>query len=98
MPARSPDLCLHTSSDWTGSHQALYLPWLREHAVSMVNEARPAPIVVPARGDAYFLKSLALGAGLNLFGLHFLTPLEMRDHLRRVYGRSHALPLREHLR
>jgi hypothetical protein len=89
---------LFAAPDWTSSHQALYVPWLRDHVASAMDDARPTLVVAPTRGDAYFFKSVALNAGLHLFGVHFLTPLEVRDRLRRAFGRSRALPLREHLR
>ena len=89
---------IFTAPDWPGAHEHAFLPWLREKAASASQHALPTLVVAPARSDAYFLKSAALDAGLNLFGLHFVTPLEVRDRLRGAFGLPRALPLREHLR
>jgi hypothetical protein len=97
MPIRSRPPRLFTVPDWA-SGQVLYLSWLRDHAAAALADGRPTLVVAPTRGDAYFLKAAALDAGLPLFGLHFLTPLEVRDRLRGVFSFSRALPLREHLR
>jgi hypothetical protein len=44
------------------------------------------------------VKSRALGAGIDLCGVHFLTPGELRERLAQHLGLPFRVPLREHLR
>ncbi len=88
---------LHNSPHPSAAHAAIFLPWLRATAAIATRNARPVAVIVPARSDAYFLKALALSAGLDLFGIHFTTPGELRDRLARHLTLTATVPLREHL-
>ena len=88
---------LHTTADPAAAHAAVFLPWLEKSAAAAWRDRRPTAVLVPFRTDAYFLKARALSAGLNLIGVHFLTPGELRDRLARHLGVAARVPLRERL-
>lgn len=92
------NVTLHTSTLAAHAHDAVVLPWLRAMSREAARSARPAAIIVPLRADAYYLKWRALQAGINLFGVHFLTPSDARDRLSVHTGLKLRVPLREHLR
>ena len=89
---------LHTSALAAHAHAPVVLPWLKSAAHSAAGTRLATAVLVPQRADSYHLKALALGAGLGLCGVHFLTPGELRDRLIRHLGVESRLPLREHLR
>ena len=88
---------LHTTADPAAAHRAVFVPWLQEVASAAWRDRRPTAVLVPFRSDGYFLKALALSSGLNLCGVHFLTPGELRDRLAWQLGVAAHVPLREHL-
>ncbi len=53
-------------------------------------------VVVPHRNLALYFRAQVLERGLPLLGIHFLSPMQLRDHLFREHGLR--MPLREHLR
>ena len=90
-------VALHTAAHAATAHEAVFLPWLKNALTIACRERRPIAVIVPFRSDAYLLKSRALSAGLGLFGIHFITPGELRDRLARHLGIAARVPLREHL-
>ncbi len=88
---------LHTTADPAAAHAAAFLPWLKNAAGAAWRDRRSTAVLIPFRSDAYFLKALALSSGLDLLGVHFLTPGELRDRLARQLGVAARVPLREHL-
>ena len=85
-------VALHTTA-----YDAVLQPWLRSALTLARVERRPVAVVVPFRSDAYLLKAQALSAGIGLFGIHFVTPGELRDRLARHLGIAARVPIREHL-
>jgi len=92
------NVALHTSALATTADEAVFLPWLKRVAAQAAEQQQPSAVLVPLRADAYALKARALSAGLGLFGVHFLTPGEVRDRLAQHLGKDLRVPLREHLR
>ena len=90
-------VALHTSPHAATAHESVFLPWLKHAAAIAGRERHPVAVVVPFRSDAYYLKSLALTAGLGLPGVHFLTPGELRERLSHHLGITARVPIREHL-
>jgi hypothetical protein len=88
---------LHTSALAAQAHEAIVLPWLKSVAYSAALRPLTTAVLVPLRADAYYLKALALGAGLGLCGVHFLTPGELRDRFTRHLRQAARIPRREHL-
>ena len=89
---------LHTSALASTAQEVVFVPWLKRVADRAAKSSRPTAVLVPQRADAYFLKGRALSAGLGLWGVHFLTPGDLRDRLARHLGLTARVPLREHLR
>ena len=89
---------LYTSTLACHAHEAVVLPWLQNVATSAVKKPRAATVILPLRADAYHLKGLALQAGINLFGVHFLTPADARDRLATHTKLELQVLRREHLR
>jgi hypothetical protein len=89
---------LYTSALASTAHDAVFLPWLRRVAVLAPGSPNSVAVVVPQRSDAYYLKSLALASGIGLWGVHFLTPSNLRDRLSDHLSLKRRIPLREHLR
>src|SRR6188768_1357755 len=89
---------LHTSALASHAHDAVVLPWLKAAARQAPRSARAVAVLVPLRADGYYLKARALQAGVDLFGVHFLTPSDVRDRLAGHLGQKFRVPLREHLR
>ncbi len=75
----------------------IVLPWLQRVAESAARAALTTAVLVPLRADAYYLKALALGAGLGLCGVHFITPSELRDRLASHLDLPVRVPMRAHL-
>lgn len=92
------NVSLHTSALAATADEAVFLPWLKRVAAHAAEQRQPTAVLVPLRADAYALKARALSAGLGLFGVHFLTPGEVRDHLAQHLRKDLRVPLREHLR
>ncbi len=88
---------LHTSALAAHAHEAVVLPWLQDAARKAAGNPQPTVVLVPLRADAYYLKGRALQMGINLLGVHFLTPSDARDRLAAHGGLQLAVPLREHL-
>ena len=92
------NVSLHTSALAATADEAVFLPWLKSVAARAAQHQRPTAVLVPLQADAYALKSRALAAGVGLFGVHFLTPGQLRDRLANHLGIKLRVPLREHLR
>jgi hypothetical protein len=92
------NVALHTSALAATADEIVFLPWLKRVTAHAAQHRQPTAVLVPLRADAYALKARALSAGLGLFGVHFLTPGEMRDRLAQHLGKDLRVPLREHLR
>ncbi len=88
---------LHSAAHPAATHAGVFHPWLKRAAAIASRERRPIAVIVPFRSDAYLLKARALAAGFGLFGIHFITPGELRDRLARHLGIPARVPLREHL-
>ena len=89
---------LHTSALSTQTRGAVVLPWLENVAQSAAQRPLATAVLVPLRADAYHLKSIALGAGIGLCGVHFLTPGALRDRLgRRLAPGARARALQHRL-
>ena len=91
---RGPALLLASSADaaWQGG----IARWFEEVAASAWQQARPAVIVVPTRGQVQVLKQRLLASKRASFGLQFVTPAYLRGLLSA--GAESSLPRREHLR
>ncbi len=89
---------LFTTPDWPSGFETVILPWLRKVAATPGNEPGVVAAIVPTRGDAYFLKSMALEAKLDLFGVHSMTPTETREFLRQGLEVSETIAARAQLR
>lgn len=89
---------LFTAPDWRCGFEPVVLAWLRNAAIAAGNQSGIAAAIVPTRGDAYFFKAAALGAGLDLFGVHLMTPSEAREFLRQARGVSEPAASRAQLR
>jgi hypothetical protein len=88
---------LHTSALAAQAHDSVVLPWLENAAREAARTRRRTAVLVPMRADAYHLKARALVAGIGLFGVHFVTPGEVRDQLAAHLGLGLRVPLREHM-
>jgi len=89
---------LYTSALASVAHDAVFLPWLKRAAALAPASPNSVAVLVPQRADAYYLKTLALASGLGLWGVHFLTPSDLRDRLTDHLRLTRRIPLREHLR
>ncbi len=92
------NVTLHTSALAVTAHDAAFLPWLKLAAPAAARQRRLTAVLVPQRADAYALKARALAQGIGLFGVHFLTPGDLRDRLATHLGARLRGSLREHLR
>src|SRR5258708_5313278 len=89
---------LYTSALASMAQESVFQPWLQRAAALAPTSPASVAVLVPQRADAYFLKSLALSSGLGLWGVHFLTPSDLRDRLAAHLQLPSRIPLREHLR
>jgi hypothetical protein len=89
---------LYTSALASLAHDAVFLPWLRRAAALAPASPNSVAVLVPQRSDAYYLKALALASGIGLWGVHFLTPSDLRDRLNDHLALKSHIPLREHVR
>ncbi|HEY3902043.1 MAG TPA: PD-(D/E)XK nuclease family protein [Chthoniobacter sp.] len=89
---------LYTSALASVAHDTVFLPWLRRAAAIAPASPNAVAVLIPQRSDAYYLKALALASGIGLWGVHFLTPSDLRDRLREHLALTRRIPLREHLR
>jgi hypothetical protein len=88
---------IYTSALASDAQESVFLPWLRRVRGPATTSPNSVAILVPQRADASYLKSLALASGLGLWGVHFLTPGDLRDRLRSHLGLTTRIPIREHL-
>ncbi|HZJ15909.1 MAG TPA: hypothetical protein VFD27_12730, partial [Chthoniobacteraceae bacterium] len=77
---------LRTTPYAASAIESIVIPWIRNAAKSAWCESKLTAVVVPFRSDAYLLKAHALAAGVDLFGLRFFTPAELREHFVAHFG------------
>lgn len=73
--------------------QQVALPWLRKHGPQAWRQPHPVVVLVPHRTAAFAFKQRTLQAKLNLLGVEFWTPQEVRLYMRTQYGRALKPPV-----
>ncbi|MEM1058873.1 MAG: PD-(D/E)XK nuclease family protein [Verrucomicrobiota bacterium] len=82
--ATKPRVQLRLGTSSASLWRELGLPWLRRWSQSAWRESAPVVVLVPNRAAAFYGKSLAVRAGLNLLALEFWTPADARLRLRQL--------------
>lgn len=77
---------------WTATR-----PWFEQAAQQAFLTKQPWVVLTPSRNAGHAIKDRLLKEGLNLGGVFFWTPGEMRDHLRHNTANAPTLAIREHL-
>lgn len=72
-------------------------PWFAAAAKTALSSTEPWVVLAPSRAWGHALKARLVAEGLDLGGVFFWTPGEMRDHLRHRLADAPALAVREHL-
>src|SRR5215467_13974443 len=89
--AASPYLTSSPEDAW----ENVARPWF-EKVASRGLQNQAAAVVTASRSQAYFFRSRLLAESKSLFGVRFLSPLQLREVLLRSCDLH--VPLREHLR